>query len=774
MLTLSEALARFDAKSKLGVTNRVTGDIKPLAPSRRGPIISHVTSAVRHAIKGDPFLVRLDADALMHVDVTPFLATLPQHAELAARDDNREHPETERSNVALFVSVVTGKDAVRARKQITPERLTCEWHPLYEALVALAEREPRKRGYTRLLVRFAELARANGVIRPHDVPDDFNAIHAWGSALRFSRKDVHEALGAFRCAADQLGDKTIARAYDTAFAAGIGIRSLPDWIARCRAAGLDGDPMAWSVLDMVEALGPQLGAAIRVAISEGRAENHSPAYAEEMAHCGSWIVASLIRLGEPTKDMTLADLFLVRRVVVVARTTAAKAEQIAKQGQAARYAAPRAVGDGSTEQHSLLHCCLDVSAPISYAASPLRLSNSVHEHDPIPVYTESLVANLTLVFLLTQRFFGDELGRRAPQVWGEILATNSSLRLHVATYNKPRLLVGRKAKKLVVALWPQAVCMGLPYLRRAALEARRAVDERQRSRGHLESRTSSTLLLQYYETLRTYVVTAILLDDSLRGSNYSGALANVHFLPTPIIEGGKWRGFAAVRTAFRGDDEPGVRLKRLRRGSKEVNERVRPLSPGIVDMDLLFEWWTKARPFYLAQAGLIPSVDAFDPAFDRFAVFPTGRPDPAQRADRMWRGQMSEETLSGFFGRALHEISVEVLGHSDLPAWDDPARKLTHRGLFGAHIVRQLVGTYFGGVRDRWREAEYRSNDCRATLQNHYVAFAEGMNTRLHARGPTGAFWFDTDIDPTRPTDNLPLLDTNAVPRRAPRQRRAG
>src|ERR1035437_8905984 len=782
MPTLRNAIALFDMKSKNEIPNRVTKIMGPLAGTRRDPILTNVRNALRHAVRGFPEHSRLNADDFLNVEIAPFLSTLPDHAELDANESGRTDPSKERSNVNLFVTVVTGRDVVRVKKPIETAQVLEAWRPLYAALKEYAERTPKKRTYPRMFVRFMDLAVANGVVRPEDVPDDYEAIHSWAPALKYSKRHMHEALCAFRAAAKQIGDPKLAGAYDLTFKDGIGIRGLPDYPSRGRAAGLTGDPLSWPLLDLVAAIAPAIGAALRVIVSSGRTNNRTPTYEDEILHCSSWLVASLIRLGEDPRCLTFLDLFVERRAVRVARSAEAESGRDVVLHQLAKHIGTDADGPEDVEEHCLLRRCLDITPPLSFRNSHLRLSNGSHANDASPVYTESLVANLKQTFLITKALFSVRLNKKCPDLWARVTNEYESLLKAVTDYNAPRLLVGRKAKKQLQVTWPQAVCMGLPYLRTKALTARRAVIENLQRKGYLESRESRKSLHQYYTNLRDYVVVAVLLDDSLRVTNYSGAMARVHFRPTPLLAHGQWCGFSGCRTNFRGDDEFNVRLKILRSGDRGINDRDRPLTPGIVDMSLLFEWWTKARPHYLVQAGLLKNPAAFGLENENFPVFPTGRPDPAQRANPAWKGNLSADSLSQIFGRAIHEVCVRVLGQTQLPAWGDPALTEEHRSLFAGHIVRLLTGTYFGGIRGDWSTAEYLTNDCEATLRRHYVGLSAYFRERMHKASPENPRWFDAVIalmleardgddwarfwdrfDPWHPAQCVALLDQSEI-----------
>lgn len=477
----------------------------------------------------------------------------------------------------------------------------------------------------------------------------------------------------------------------------------------------------------------------------------------------SWVVATLIRLGEQPAAISWLDLWLERRPVEVPIDSE----------QDAQFAEYGVEAGGCTAMHSLARRLIDATARRSYELSHLQLHNEEHALDPVPVYTESLLANMEAAFVITDRFFGRTMNEKKPELWARALAEYDRLCKDTVEYNRPRILLGRKQKEALLITWPQAVCMGIPFLANRCYALRSELAERERRLGHLESRTSEQLLNRYCDALHDYCVLAILLDDSLRVKNYSGAMAGIHVKPVPVRNGaGKWIAFSEARTLFSGLDEFSVALKARTKLERGTNKRDRPLTPGIVDHVLLFEFWTVARPRTLFAAGLLQSVESFNPDDDTFAVFPTPRPSADQMAryhaeqsayeaavagasidgestkcaPPRWRGNLSEDMLSDSFGRSLHEICVTVLGRV-LPGYESPELTAKYRGLFAAHIVRLLVGTYFGGVRDRWRDAEYRTNDAEITLRRHYNRLSDWFEERMHVRGPEGVHWFDAVID---------------------------
>lgn len=759
-LTLLDAITRFDAASTAStIPNRKTGKPGPLKVSRRAPILSNVRKAVTRAlaaVHGD----RAIPDAVLErTDLTPYLLTLPEHGRLATRDDGGDPKAAGKveSNVRLFVSAVTGRDVVRDRQPVVRERVAAPYQPLYDTLSAhveqdLARRRPLRRGF----IRFVELATLSGARAPTLVPDDYATIMAWGERAGWKRKDTAYALNAWRCAV-RLAGAPHALARDLVHHRGIGVRSLPDFPARLRAAGFTGDPATLTAAGMLPILAPKLAAPLERVITQGLNAGLSSTWGNDLRDMASWLVAALLRMGEDVRGLTWFDLWTVRRPVAV----------IADDEQDEQLAAYGIASTANVEHHSLIRRAMDTSARRSFELSHLWLMNPSHEADPVPVYTESLIGNLEAAFTVTRRFFGDRMQVQKPELWARATAERDAISLAVRQHNRGRVLLGRKAKDSLTITWPQMVCLGLPWLARQCYELRRQVQERQARIGHLESRESQELVNRYCDALFAYAVTALITDDTLRVKNYSGACAGEHVTVTPILQGGRWVGIATIRTAFTALDGDHVSLKGKKASNGIANERKRRVTPGIVDHTLWFDFWTLARPRRLVAAGLLPSRDAYDPTDDHFAVFPTPRPSAGQREEYLqgmeayrttraagderaalppWRGGMSEDMLSDEFGMALHRICVEVL-HRDLPAWGSPELTKDYRGIFSGHIARMMAASYFGGARGNWAEAMYRTNDEEVTLRRFYVHLSAWAKEREHLEGPEGLRWFDAVID---------------------------
>ncbi|HEY0970146.1 MAG TPA: hypothetical protein VGE02_04105 [Gemmatimonadales bacterium] len=811
MLTLPDAIASFDAASAAGtIPDRKTGRRGPLKPSRRDPILSNVRKALEHALEALHGDRAISHSVLASTDLTPLLLTLPSHGRLAAEAEQMDAKAASKieSNVRLFVSVVLGRDVVKDRQPVERQRVLPAYQALYDALDAFVEADggahrDKRRSLRRGFVRWVELATANGAATPVDVPDDYATVMGWGERLGWSMKDTAYALNAWRRAV-RLAAAPYAMAWDLVVRNGIGIKSLPDFTTRARALGFKGDLATATAADLLAVFAPKLTRALEWVISQGINHGLSRSWASDMRDMASWVVAGLIQLGEDPAAYTWYDLWTVRRPVEVMA-------DVEQDDQLAQYGI-----DGGTTiaQHSLMRRLLDSTARRSYELSHLRLFNSDQERDAVPVYTSSLLGNMEMAWVATDRFFRQRMHQQRPELWAQARVEYDELTGHTEAYNTTRILMGRKAKGKLAITWPQLVCMGLPWLARQCYALRREVADRLSRIGHLESRESHALVNRYCASLTEYAIVALLTDDCLRVKNYAGAMAGEHVrVEASRSADGRWRGAEQLRTSFTALDDDSVALKSKKVSDGMPNQRLdRRVTPGIVDHVLWFEYWTIARPRALVAAGLLHSVEAFDPANDRFAVFVTPRPSAEQREAYhramsewrtsceaggdatlpAWRGNLSEDMLSDAFGAALHRICVEVLGR-ELPPWGSDELTSNFRGLFAGHIVRLMAATYLGGVRGNWQEATYRTNDAEVTLSRHYVHLSAWAKEREHLETPEGLHWFDKvmdrvmklrssddarwpqfwhHFDPRRPDAALAWLDRVEVP--TSRTRRAG
>ncbi|MHB1862733.1 MAG: hypothetical protein ACYCVL_07150 [Gemmatimonadaceae bacterium] len=766
MLTLPESIARFDAAIAAGqVPDRKTGGMTALKPSRRAPILSNVRKALDHALQSLLGDRAVHAAAFETTDLTPLLTELPTHGRLAAVEEEMGAKAASKieSNVRLFVSVVLGRDIVKERQPVHRDRVLPPYQPLYDVLNAFVEaegsrtlnkRRPLRRGF----VKWVELAAANGAGTPADVPDDYATILGWGKRLGWKKKDTVYALNAWRKAV-RLAAAPYSMAWDLVAHNGVGVTSLEDFVQRVRARGYTGDVATATAADLLPLLAPKLSTALETVIASGNSHGLSRSWASDMRDAASWVVAGLIRLGEDPSMLTWFDLWTVRRPVQVT-PDAQQDDQLAQYG---------IDGGATVAHHSLMRRILDSTAGRSYELSHLRLFNREHEDDPVPVYTESLLGNMEMSWVVTHRFFGERMHQQKPELWAQARVEYEETTKHTSRYNKGRVLLGRKAKGKLLITWPQLICMGLPWLAKQCYALRRELAEREARIGHLESREGQMLLNKYCAALTEYAIVSLLTDDLLRVKNYAGAMAGEHVKVIPILTpDGHWRGIEAISTSFRALDDDRVALKSDKVTCGVQNERLdRRVTPGVVDHMLWFDFWTIARPRALVAAGLLTSVDLFDPNDDHFAVFVTPRPRAEQReryhrgmtargesgsgAENApmspWRGNLSEDMLSESYGFALHRICVTVLGRKKLPAWGSEDLTANYRGLFSGHISRLMGATYLGGVRGNWEEATYRTNDEELTLHRHYVYLSAWAKQHKHLENPEGLHWFDAVMD---------------------------
>ena len=751
-MKLSEAIRLFTARADAGeIIDRKTGRRRSLSGTRRRGIISHVRNAVCRAAGAD-------RDQVDGIGLDPYKASLVEVARIDAEAAGRASPRNEAANVALFLATVEGREyevtqrhGPAQRRPATRDRVLPAWLPLYDALVDLAQCERQKRSYPAQLLALHDVAIRHGVQEPAAVPDDWDVVLGWVMGAGLKRKKFHAITAAFRKARELTGNDALPNLYQRVREAERGLRSLPDLADRLRARGCEADPVGLSTLEMIHVLGPKFARALERHLAWGREKARSPGWQEEQVGMTGRILASLIRLGYDPHGLSFVALF-------------ERPTQISGGGELDEFLADE-LGDDYAAQPktvSLLRAVLDEAARDSWEHSPLWLVKERATPEGLQIYTQKVQQDLLYCFLLTRAVYGAEMGQVQRERWEAIEKEYERTRDHMLDFNQGAHTDGHKPKDRVLITWPQAVCIGLYALRRRALEARAAMDSFQQKRGTLESRTGRQRVKAFDEAMREYVLLAVLLDDGLRIQNYSGAIAGEHFIPVVERDASKtWIRFRQVSTRFRGYDDASVKLKKDRNGLGAERRRKRTLSPSIVDHELLFEYWTKVRPRDLVRRGLLRSAEEFDPDSDRFAVFiapRTGGRKPLRRSPmdqrRSQTGQFTADQLSKIAGRTLHWVVRDVLGRGaepyNVPTWDDPVRTREWRGVFAAHVVRLLLGTYLGGVRGDWGAACWLTNDSEKTLREHYNEVSEiyeGME-RLH--GIENVHHFDAVIDRMR------------------------
>jgi hypothetical protein len=783
MPTLREAIALFDdANTRCQVPDRRSGGFlaAPMKPSRRDPIVSNVKVAVENLIASlrehaytaahDAAVAagadaldaakagRLAADAaiacpadVLDFELGPFMASLPAHA--GSRADAPKDRQKRESNVKLFLTVVCGLD-FSAPRPVAPSRVHEPWRCLYDPLVRYAEADlDKRRNLPNGLLKLQDLMLSHGLGTPADTPDrqGVTALITAGDpdlAEVKANKRAHWLLGAYRTACRVAGlSAAFPQHYELIEEKGVGIKSLPDWIARARAKGFAGDPRDITALELIQIFAPRLHLMLDRYLEQGASALRRPAWRAAQIDRVSWIVAPLIRAGVEPTEVHWPSLFLERQAVE-ASVDEARDEVLNEYYRARGRAHQRSA---RTVQHSLLRRCLDVSAKRSWENSPLWLINPMHELDEVPRYTDKHLQHLEAAFVLTREMYGramlasDDPETRAD--WGLAQAEFESLMRHVEEFNRGRPVDGRKDKSGMPITWPQAVCMGLPYLRQQALLLRSEVEDARQRRGHLTSASSRGLLNRYHEALREWVIATMFLDDCLRVKNYSGARANEHIVP--IVEKdreGRWTAVTGLITRWRGHDHPKVALKMTTDKDGNPRKRERQITPALLDARLLTDYWMQARVYAAVSARLLPSVEAYDPDEDRLAFIVTPRPKQSQHNNPDWYGDMTTDQVSDILGRALYRMCREVLG-LDLPEWDSPDLTEKFRALFRAHVVRTAAASYLGGLRGQWALAEELTDDEEATLRKHYSRVQRKLSELQRAVGWTNPNHFDAVVD---------------------------
>lgn len=800
-MKFKEAVSVFDGRIRDGQVpdRRRPGRMHRISRERRDVIISHVRNAVARAADVD----RDDLRAIDEVELDPIMATLPSKAYQDARTNGRSSPRNERTNVALFGATVEGREydtstrhGYANRRPVTRSAFLPAWQPLYDVLLAdtlnLDGTPNQRRSYPAQLLAMQNLLLDQlDVHSPYDIADDYRAFVMTAEAAGVAYKKRHAMLAALRRARDLLNDETIPPLYMGAHATQRGLGSLPDLAKRLAAHGCDRDPRRMRQEELVEVLVPTMHAALERRLAEGKRRNRRPGWFDDQIGMTSRIAASLLRLGYDVRRLTYVDLW----------TTLVQVEATGTNGVDPVLAAVMGDDYVHVEERSLMRALADEMTLRSYVNSPLEVvsAGSTISDGHVPLYTQRVIQDVKNCFTLVNDVFGPALRKHKRETWVAIQSEYKSLIEHMDSFNEDVHTINHKRKSDVSILWPQAVCLFLPWLMTRVEEARRRLTEFAGRGGKEGSRTHRKHLLAFDEALKEYVLAALMLDDGLRIKNYAGAVAGRHLIATPERDPDKrWVRLAAVETRFCGiNDHPSVTLKVAKDELGAERVRRRRVTPGIVRHDYLFEYWTGTRARDLVRRGYLKSVEAFDPDADDFAFFVSPRRGgrksvkKPREAYAAMHGCFTEDYLSNVFGRRFHYFIREVLGQP-VPAWGDPERTTKWRGMFTAHVIRLLLGTYFGGILGDWATACYITDDTERTLRRNYNRVGDRINALRHVVGVQNPNHFDDVIrraltmqphddwsrfwsgfNPQDPAGSLELLTAPVAPEPARRRRSA-
>jgi hypothetical protein len=716
--TLGQAIEFFTQKSTEGkVPNRKTGGLRSLSPAEISVVVSHVTTAVRAASgSSDPLAVEL----------APYLEVLVDFAKRDAEEHGRS-AKREASSVRLFLSVVEGRE-IKTQRRVVRHAILPAWLPLYDALTRLKDRNgnrrnPRSSRYPGYLYGLQSFLQLRGIRSPRDLPV-YKTLWEWADEDGIGRKKLDNWFTAYR-AARSAYDPSLPDLAPSPVGRHRGLRGLENLDPLVRqAAARDsevtaalGDRTAYDVdqRELITMLAPSVGEAVELYLNH---TSRSSVWMETVVTSMSCFLAELVRMGRNDSLVDLDLLDLVYQKVTIRNSGA--------RMNSTKLLERHLGGFEGESSVSLLRAVVDAAARRSFAASPIGLVDDKVPDDEVPFYTAAMFNDLSAVWAVTDFVYGQGSGAASgglakldPPAWTRIRTEYELLRQHMKEINRRRQPSGHVDKSLLAFTWSALVCAGLSRLWK---DVRQLRDRYHEVCGKCPEGTPARAKARraYHRKLKDYILAAILLDDGLRIKNYARGRVGVNFIPDVVRdETGHWDRIVGLTTRFRGfDASAGLKIQRDA-GGKERDRR-RAVLPGIVDMELLTDYWLEARPHDLAACGLIGDVDAYGPDDDRFALFVS--PHSTKPS-----GAYSPPSLSKRFGKFVHGFMRDVLGR-DIPDWNqlrgrdaDPEAKAKWRGLLGAHPARLFIASYVGGIRNRWSHASVLTNDAIATLQKYYT-----------------------------------------------------
>lgn len=751
----------------------VPASFRTLGTDRANQVIARAEFGVAHA--SGKCGAALDA-----VDIEPYLRDLDDHVWHGAEHLSTSAKRVAVSDARLFASTILGRDITKRKWiKITLGMFEPAWRPLAEALLSLPGWSAGGRSKKTTLAdlyRLAKAAAARDIFRPEDLPSDSSEIMVWARkdnwdgteegerAIQKKQRTLKGGLVAYRRARGALGaagenlPACVAARMEREW--GIGslenldelLRTACDRLAKEekeRLSGVVNSPSQRSMVDVISVLAPDFGDALNSYLERGAnlAIPRQPLYEDKVVGSFSRLIATMYREEIDPATVPFEDLWLSKGPV--------RARERPVSARVSRYAVETSESEDSL---CLLHFILDASLPNRIARSTLTLPEAVLEgrakHYPDSAYTD--VGMLKYVAL---RVLQPIMAKQDPNEWLKLEGVHNSLIKHMGETNKVSPSSGRIDKSNIPLNFGQLVCVALWHLRRKVEHADRALTEHL---CHPKARAGShrMLILQerLYVALEEFAVVSVIAADGLRCKNYAGAIAGAHIIPEPIVdEDGHWVGFSGVRTKFWGGDCPSVRLK-ITTKRRTIRERTWTLSPGIVDMNLFFRYWTEVRPDRLRKAGLIAQDAQLDfgaelaGTSERFAVFVSDHIAskkaslPSKRyalgrtvqgkEERVSAGNRTDASIRAIWARLIHEVAREVLCVPGIPATLAECRTpgSPYRGLTGPHGERSLVAWHFGALLGDWSFAEEMTNDSYDTLQNNYAVLPDQYSRNRGSR----------------------------------------
>lgn len=760
-MTVQEAIEIFREKVATDeVMNLKTGRPGPVTPRDVSAILSCTTAAFSFA-SGKSDLSQIPYDA--------YADRLDQFARAEAEERGLIDGANRANRCRRFVATVDG--FVRQRRRLGANAVPEEWTDLYNALrngeLASGNRV-RKAGF---LVDLAQRVAIAGIRSPADLPtkdklesilrregDSRSTYDAMLNAYREARKLYLEANP----------QATLPNIDRCPITTERGLRSLPNIVELLEAKGYDGAVGDLPVADVIRLLAPTWYR-VMDAFIEAEAKARSRDFPKKVIGASSRFLAALVRSGHGELESAHPTQFLLRWIdtgELVEDVIDGEEWELEFADDPAHLMEPETGGARETLKVRLFELLAYEMAHESAENSPLTVVNGAVENGP-PFWTETVINDVRLIGQMGLKA-GERsrIFRNQPALEADTHLAVGGFLLRMKKANSRVSFNDRKAKALLLDLvtLPMVVCLGLPRLRSSVLNARREWRETLLRYGgdsaHPRVRRSEE---EYDRQLTSYLIFATFIADGLRLANYSGARLGpceyrtrvedavpdgsvvgsyCHIYPMLAPDGA---GLIGVKTNFFGDDHEQVKLKIDKvPGSDEWREHPHWLRPGIVDMELLWDYLVRVRPKRLAAQGLIESVLDYDLQRDideqHFALFVS---DKASTDDyRAVTGAYVPDAISESFGRTLHRICTEVLGRR-LPPFGPELRQKYAR-VFSAHSSRLLLGTYLYGILGKKNEAAVLLNDTPQMVERRYSVVEASM---VHKQGWEHPHFFDSYFD---------------------------
>jgi hypothetical protein len=757
-MTAEEAIERFVEKADAGqATNLKNGRQGTIPPATRDSIISSVRAAYRRAS---------GTSDLSRVEHAP-LATILEAAVVAdAREHGRTHPHNEANRVRRFLATLEGDRAKPGRRTQT---VLGPWRPLHELSRLVGQ--PRHAGHS--IRRIAQAALLQGQVhRPENLPTDRNLVLRWlrldgaGKEKAAAYVRWYDRLRELSPARESLPDLSM-----TPFSER-GIRGLSDLAQRLEAAGSTESPRTLSVEETLALVAPGAHDVLRSYLQDpteiGRHRGH--AWRKQARGALSRWMAALIR--NPAVLEHLAQQGLDERTVrpidlVLLEMPHRRIEAVGRGDWEARYLT-NAHGEAMTIQEPLFRVLAEDMALESARRSPLEVRNTANS---ATLYTETLLQDIAQLRFLAEHDGSRKLFVIQPELSEVVFTRISAFRKHANKRNKSLGIGGRKKKEKVLlqVTLPQLAAIGLPALARrvAELEDQYWIASSRHGPDHTATRRARR---SYYKAEREYVVLALVLEDGMRVGNYAGARvgtpevrhewvgsespdgvavrSRVHVIPDlDRSEDGTARGFRRLEVGFYGDDHPAPRLKIE---TRDGNPRTRSntLHGWILDLDRLWAYFSGQRVDDLVAQRILASREDYDIERDlrewHYALITSpvrSVKDPYSRVT----GSAGQGVHRDAFSRALLWCAREALGRK-LPE-DEAELRRQFRSLFGPHIGRLLLGTYFHGIRGMTTYVMGLIDDTRQMIERRYSVTEPSL---LNLRGWEEVRFLDPLVDRAR------------------------